>query len=104
LHRLFRQSPEVLDGAEGRRSLTRMSDRSIRERISDLVQEEHDLRDNLSARKISAAEEHVRLRELEIELDQCWDLLRQRQAKREFGEDPDTAQVRDARTVEGYQG
>ena len=81
-----------------------MSDRSIRERISDLVQEEHDLRDNLSARKISAAEEHARLRELEIELDQCWDLLRQRQAKREFGEDPDTAQVRDARTVEGYQG
>ena len=49
-------------------------------------------------------EEHARLRDVEVELDQCWDLLRQRQAKQEFGQDPDTAQVRDARTVEGYQG
>jgi hypothetical protein len=81
-----------------------MSDGSIRERISELVDEEHTLRDRLSSRQISPAEEQARLRELEIELDQCWDLLRQRQAKREFGQDPDTAQVRDARTVEGYQG
>jgi Protein of unknown function (DUF2630) len=87
-----------------RRSLTIMSDGSIRHRISDLVQEEHKLRDRLSSHGISAAEEQIRLRELEVELDQCWDLLRQRQAKREFGQDPDTAQVRDARTVEGYQG
>jgi predicted nuclease with TOPRIM domain len=81
-----------------------MSDGSIRARISELVDEEHTLRDRLSSRQISPAEEQARLRELEIELDQCWDLLRQRQAKREFGQDPDTAQVRDARTVEGYQG
>ena len=81
-----------------------MSDRSIRERISDLVQEEHALRDMLSSREISPAEEQARLGQLEIELDQCWDLLRQRQAKQEFGQDPDTAKVRDARTVEGYQG
>ena len=87
-----------------RRSLTRMSDGSIRERISNLVHEEHTLRDRLSSHEISPDEEHARLRDLELELDQCWDLLRQRQAKREFGQDPDTAQVRDARTVEGYQG
>lgn len=81
-----------------------MTDGSIRQRISDLVHEEHSLRDKLSSREIAPDEEHARLRDLEVELDQCWDLLRQRQAKREFGEDPDTAEVRDARTVEGYQG
>ena len=94
----------VLVVPQPRRSLARMSDRSIRERISDLVQEEHALRDMLSSREISPAEEQARLGQLEIELDQCCDLLRQRQAKREFGENPDSAQVRDARTVEGYQG
>ena len=87
-----------------RRSLTGMSDGSIRQRISDLVHEEHALRDKLSSHEISPADEQARLRDLEVELDQCWDLLRQRQAKREFGQDPDTAEVRDARTVEGYQG
>jgi hypothetical protein len=81
-----------------------MSDEGIRQRISDLVHEEHSLRDRLASHEISEAEEHARLRSLEVELDQCWDLLRQRQAKQEFGQDPDTAQVRDARTVEGYQG
>jgi hypothetical protein len=44
-----------------------------------------------------------RMQRLEETLDQCWDLLRQRRAKREFGENPDDAQVRDVRTVEGYQ-
>jgi hypothetical protein len=80
-----------------------MSDGSIRQRISDLVHEEHALRDRLSSHEISPADEQARLRDLEVELDQCWDLLRQRQAKREFGQDPDTAQVRDPRTVEGYE-
>jgi hypothetical protein len=81
-----------------------MSDGSIRERISALVHEEHTLRDRLASGQISPAEEHARLREVEVELDQCWDLLRQRQAKQEFGEDPDAARLRDARTVEGYTG
>jgi predicted nuclease with TOPRIM domain len=81
-----------------------MSDGSIRQRISDLVHEEHTLRDRLSSHDISPTEEQARLREMEVELDQCWDLLRQRQAKREFGDDPDTAHVRDAHTDEGYQG
>ena len=47
-------------------------------------------------------EEHARLRDLEVQLDQCWDLLRQRQARREFGEDPAGAQVRPPSEVEGY--
>jgi hypothetical protein len=81
-----------------------MSDASIRQHISDLVEEEHTLRNRLSTHAITPSEEQARLREVEVELDQCWDLLRQRQAKREFGEDPDTATVRDPRTVEGYLG
>jgi hypothetical protein len=49
-------------------------------------------------------EENQRLRTIEVELDQCWDLLRQRRARREFGEDPGAAQVRDAKVVESYRG
>lgn len=81
-----------------------MSDPGIRQHITDLVEEERALRDRLGQGQISADEEHARLRDLEVELDQCWDLLRQRDAKREFGEDPDSAQVRSPRTVEGYLG
>ncbi|MEO8827455.1 DUF2630 family protein [Lapillicoccus sp.] len=81
-----------------------MSDPSIRQHITDLVHEERALRDKLAAGQVSPADERSRLRELEVELDQCWDLLRQRDAKREFGENPDSAAVRDPRTVEGYLG
>jgi hypothetical protein len=48
------------------------------------------------------AERHRRLEEVKVELDRCWDLLRQRRAKEEFGEDPDEAEARDADTVERY--
>jgi Protein of unknown function (DUF2630) len=81
-----------------------MSDESIFSRIDELVREERELRGRLAAGEISADEEHARLAQLETDLDQCWDLLRQRRAKREFGGDPDDAQVRSADTVEGYQG
>jgi hypothetical protein len=47
-------------------------------------------------------ERHRRLEEVKVELDRCWDLLRQRRAKEEFGDDPDQAVARDADTVEGY--
>ncbi|WP_432950880.1 DUF2630 family protein [Kribbella sp. CA-253562] len=77
-------------------------DKSILHRINDLVSEEHDLRSKHSAGTIDDADEKARLRALEVELDQCWDLLRQRRAKREFGDDPNTAQARSADTVEGY--
>jgi hypothetical protein len=74
-----------------------MSDQSILTRISALIDEEHKLR---SAGAPQDSEQ--RLKQLEIELDQCWDLLRQRRAKREFGDDPDSAKVRDVDTVEKY--
>ncbi len=81
-----------------------MNDSDLRQHISDLVNEEHALRDRLAKGEISAAEEHARLQDLETQLDQYWDLLRQRDAKREFGEDPNSAEVRAPRTVEGYIG
>jgi hypothetical protein len=71
-----------------------MSDRSVSERIELLVAEEHDLR---------GRGDNDRLREVEVELDRCWDLLRQRRAREEFGLDPDDASVRPADTVEGYE-
>ena len=80
------------------------SDVDIQQHISGLIAEEHGLRDRLGKGEISADEEHARLRSLEVELDRCWDLLRQRRAKREFGEDPAGAEVRSEKTVEGYRG
>ncbi len=79
-------------------------DVSIQSRIKSLIDEEHALRDSLGKGEISVDDEHARLRSVEVELDQCWDLLRQRRAKREFGDNPDEAQVRSERTVEGYTG
>ena len=79
-------------------------DVSIQSRIKSLIDEEHALRDSLGKGEISVDDEHTRLRSVEVELDQCWDLLRQRRARREAGQDPDGAQVRSERTVEGYLG
>ena len=83
-----------------------MSDESIAGRIESLVSEEHKLRcreqqDSMSAEALEADQQ--RLREVEIELDRCWDMLRQRRALRDAGADPDQARVRDADTVERYQ-
>ncbi len=83
-----------------------MSDESIAARIENLVAEEHDLRsreqsDASDDDRLEADQE--RLRAVEVELDRCWDLLRQRRAIREAGGDPDDAQVRDADTVERYR-
>jgi hypothetical protein len=75
-----------------------MDDRKVMEHIEQLVREEHEL---INA---GGPEKTARLKDVTEQLDQCWDLLRQRRAKREFGEDPDTAKVRDKGTVEGYQG
>ena len=79
-------------------------DIDIQQHIKGLIDEEHGLRSRLSAGEISVEEENQRLSRIEVELDQCWDLLRQRRAKREFGEDPSAAEVRDARIVENYRG
>jgi hypothetical protein len=80
------------------------NDPGIHERISGLIAEEKRLREQLSQGKISEEEEHARLGEVEVQLDQCWDLLRQRDALRATGENPDKAEVRPPSTVEGYTG
>ena len=74
-----------------------MEDQSIHERINELVAEERDIRASGAG-----PENATRLRDLEEQLDQCWDLLRQRQARAEFGENPDDAEVRSQRAVESY--
>ncbi|WP_067832525.1 DUF2630 family protein [Actinomadura kijaniata] len=79
-----------------------MEDKEILARIGDLVEEEQRLRDRLQEGELSAEEEQQRLRTVEVALDQCWDLLRQRRARRESGQDPDDAQVRPGGEVEGY--
>ena len=82
-----------------------MSDESIADHIERLVNEEQQLRhrEESDRRDADALEaDQQRLRDVEIDLDRCWDLLRQRRAKEEFGQDPDEAQVRDASTVERY--
>jgi Rad3-related DNA helicase len=79
-----------------------MQDSEILGRINMLVDEEHTLRERLQQGDLTADEEHQRLRDLEQELDQCWDLLRQRRARREAGENPDDARSRPTGEVEGY--
>jgi Protein of unknown function (DUF2630) len=71
-------------------------------RINALVAEEKELRGKLQRGEISGDEENMRLRALEVQLDQCWDLLRQRRALRETGGDPADAHTRTADQVEGY--
>ncbi|MEU0935684.1 DUF2630 family protein [Embleya sp. NPDC005971] len=80
-----------------------MDDKQIRERITDMVEQERALREQLAQGGISGGEEHRRLADVEAELDRCWDLLRQRQALRDAGADPASAAARPAREVEGYQ-
>jgi len=78
-----------------------MEDRSVTDRINELANEEHELWSRES-RGEGQPGDPERLRELEVLLDQCWDLLHQRRARRDAGLDPDDARVRDAGTVEGY--
>ena len=80
-----------------------MDDAKILRQINELAREEHELFERESHAKVSEADRE-RLRQIGITLDQCWDLLRQRRARRAAGLDPDEAQVRDEKTVEGYTG
>jgi hypothetical protein len=79
-------------------------DRDILDQVNNLVAEEQELRAKLQNREIDESEEHQRLRAVEVALDQCWDLLRQRRALRETGGDPREARVRPPGEVEGYLG
>ena len=79
-----------------------MDDPEIHEKIEQLVAEEHSLWDRESAGGASEADRR-RLGELQVSLDQCWDLLRQRRANRESGRDPDAAALRSPEVVERYE-
>lgn len=79
-----------------------MDDREITARISELVDEEHRLERGHTGRSLTE-DEQARMGALTGELDRCWDLLRQRRARREMGQDPAEAEVRSERTVENYQ-
>ncbi|MQY04254.1 DUF2630 family protein [Actinomadura macrotermitis] len=79
-----------------------MDDEQILTKINDYVAEEQELRGRLQRGELSQAEEQERLRRVEVALDQCWDLLRQRRARKDAGENPAEAQVRPAGEVEGY--
>ena len=81
-----------------------MEDTEALSQINELVAEEKALRERLQHHEISESEEHKRLRQIEVQLDQCWDLLRQRRALRETGGDPGDAAVRPPDEVEGYLG
>ena len=80
-----------------------MDDRQVLDRINEIAHEEHELWEREGREEITDAERE-RLRQLSVTLDQCWDLLHQRRARRAAGQDPDQANVRDPGTVEGYLG
>jgi hypothetical protein len=77
-------------------------DKDILGRIDELIDTEHELRRRLAAGELTSDDERAQLRDTEERLDQCWDLLRQRRAKREFGADPGESAARPAGEVEEY--
>lgn len=79
-----------------------MDDLDIVKRIGELTQEEHELEREHEGSALSEADV-ARLKSVEVALDQCWDLLRQRRARRHAGQDPDSASVRSEEVVERYQ-
>lgn len=79
-----------------------MDDVEIVRRIGELTQEEHHLERAHEGEALSE-EELRKLREIEVTLDQCWDLLRQRRARRRAGEDPEEVAVRPENVVENYR-
>ena len=78
-----------------------MDDRTILSHINELVAEEKALRSRQTGQGLDDADRE-RMHQLEVELDQAWDLLRQRRAKAEVGDDPDNAEQRPAGEVETY--
>jgi len=79
-----------------------MDDKEILKHIQELVNEEHHLLQLEEEGKIQG-DQRQRVKDLEVGLDQCWDLLRQRRARRQAGLNPDDAQVRDPNIVENYR-
>ncbi len=79
-----------------------MDDTTILKHITELVNEEHELTNLAEQEGGLNDEQHARIKALEVSLDQCWDLLRQRRARRSAGLNPDQAEVRDPKIVEHY--
>jgi hypothetical protein len=79
-----------------------MDDQSVLEQINKLVAEEHALLDKAEGHSLETPD-HQRLEAIQVTLDQCWDYLRQRRARREFHRDPNRAHPRDAGAVEKYE-
>jgi hypothetical protein len=75
------------------------TDESVLGKIRQLVHDEQ----SIYGKGDMSDHEQVKLQKIQVELDQCWDLLRQRRAKREFGQNPDEAHVRPASVVEKYE-
>ena len=80
------------------------TDEAVLARIKALVDEEHVLRGRRERDEIEGPDELERLKRVEVELDRCWDLLRQRRALEEAGQDPSRAAVRSGEQVERYLG
>lgn len=80
-----------------------MDDRKVTDTINALAHEEHELFERES-KGVATEGDRERLQRIQVTLDQCWDLLRQRRAKREFGQDPEEARPRDEKTIKGYTG
>jgi len=80
-----------------------VNEEQILEQVRSLVDQEHDLRARMQDGGLAPEEEQAQLRRLELALDQCWDLLRQRRARQDAGQDPDVAVVRPVDEVEDYQ-
>jgi hypothetical protein len=79
-----------------------VDDRQITHRITELVDEEHQL-ERAHVGQALSEDEQARMAALSVELDQCWDLLRQRRARKSAGQDPDAAEARSDRIVENYR-
>jgi hypothetical protein len=79
------------------------SDEEVLATINELVDQEHELQSRSHEGEGLSEEDAQRLQRVEVQLDQCWDLLRQRRARRHAGQDPDEATVRDVDTVEHYR-
>lgn len=79
-----------------------MDDSTVQAKIEQLVEEEQTLLRSAEGSDPDPGK-HQRLEQVKVELDRCWDLLRQRRARDEFGQDPDSVSARDADTVEHFQ-
>lgn len=80
-----------------------MEDTEVLDQIQQMIDAEHGLRSSITEPGTDRESVREELARIEERLDQCWDLLRQRRARREFGENPDDAAVRPVSEVEGYR-